>query len=46
MPQFAGETILGTKAQPIIPMEVIGAMDSDGLGCIAWWIPEAEEMEE
>lgn len=42
----AGKTALGTKAQPLIPMEVTGAMDSDGLGCVAWWVPEAEDMEQ
>ena len=36
---FAGEELLGTQAQPFVPMEVIGAMNSDGLGCTDWWAP-------
>jgi len=44
---LSGKELLGTAVQPFVPMEVIGAMDSDGLGCIAWWAPEADDdMEE
>lgn len=39
----AGDKVLGTAAQPFVPMEVVGVMDADGLGCIAWWLPPAEE---
>lgn len=35
----AGEELLGTSANPFVPLEVIGAMDNDGLGCTDWWTP-------
>lgn len=33
----AGEPVLGTQARPFAPMEVIGDINGDGLGCLSWW---------
>ena len=41
-----GEDTLGTSAQPFAPMEVIGAMDDSGLGCLSWWNSGEDAMEE
>lgn len=40
------EPLLGTSARPYSPMEVIGDMCGDGLGCISWWEAAADGAEE
>ncbi|CAL8463542.1 g3076 [Coccomyxa elongata] len=44
----AGGDMLGTAANPFAPMQIVGAVDEDGLGVVSWWEQEdgAEDMTE
>ncbi len=37
------EKLVGTEAKPFVPMEVVGDMNGDGLGMLAWWAPPDED---
>ncbi|EIE27604.1 DNA-directed RNA polymerase II, 19 kDa polypeptide [Coccomyxa subellipsoidea C-169] len=41
-----GGDMLGTAANPFAPMQVVGAIDEDGLGVVSWWDQDdaAEDM--
>ena len=33
---------IGSKENPYVPMQVIGDINGDGLGCISWWSGEGD----